>query len=78
MLGLGVCDEVRFKPTCSAREADKSLETGYNMYKYYRILVANNKGIDQTVQMRRLIYALVFAYGTRHIFSYLAHMMLDK
>ena len=59
----------------------ESWNFGYSKYRYYRILVANNKGADQTALMRRLTYAFVFSYGKRHIFSWpgsYCHMMLGK
>ena len=54
---FGIFDQLRLKPACSASET--SLETSDTETSHYTIQAANNKGADQTEQMRRLICAFV-------------------
>ena len=65
-LSLGVCDQVRLKPACSATEGSQSLEIlGLTSTCIGIILskLANNKGPDQTAWMCRLICAVVVCVG---------------
>ena len=54
-----ICDQVRFKPVCSATKARVLKLCIDSKYTHYTILAANNKGADQTAGMRRLICAFV-------------------
>ena len=42
----------------------------FSKYRYYTIQVANNKGADQTAEMRRLICAFVVRICHKQVFSW--------
>ena len=54
----------------SYRDKLESWNFGFCKYRYYTIEVANNKGADQTAQMRRLICAFVVPTGQKQVFSW--------
>ena len=45
---MKMCDQVRFKPACSAREAAKPCQFDYSIYRYNTVQGRNNKDVDQT------------------------------
>ena len=65
-----MCDQVRLNPACSAIETSESLEI-LNLASIGIILSRQqkNKGVDQTVQMHRLICAFVVRIWFKQIFS---------
>ena len=67
---FGVSDPVRLKLVCSVTQTSWSRESGFSRYRYYTILVANNKGADQTVQMCRLSCTFVVRIWQKQVFSW--------
>ena len=65
---LGVCNQVRLKPACSADETSYGLDN--NKWRYYTIQVVNNKGADQTARMLRLICTFVVCIWHKQVFSW--------
>ena len=57
---FGICDQVRLKPARSGTVTSKQ--------RYYTIQAKNNKGSDQTAQMRRLICAFVVGIWQKQVF----------
>ena len=66
---FGITDQVRLKPACLATE---TRDFAYRNYKYYMytIQAANNKGADQTAQMRKLVCAFVVRIWQKQVFSW--------
>ena len=56
---FGGCAKARLKPACSATQTSYGLEILDLAGKGITILAVNNKGADQTAQMRKLICTFV-------------------
>ena len=69
-LDLGVCDQARLKPACSATETSESWNFRYSKYRHNSSLTVYNKGADQTAQMCRLISAFVVRIWHKQVFSW--------
>ena len=50
---------------------------GFSKYRYYTFQAANNKGADQTAQMRRLICAFLVRIGQKQVFSWWGSYISD-
>ena len=71
---FGVSHQAMLKPASSATETSRKieilLEETSRKIRYDTFQKANNKGADQSVQMRRLVCAFVVHKPRRQVFSY--------